>query len=282
MVVDFSYTTVGLAVTFSNVSLEIPVGSTYHWDFGDNNTSIVENPVHQYAKCGTYEVSLSIKSPDNQTVGSSIQTIVVTDLVKTHLSGSIYDLIDIYLPVDLVGVVPLSTKKVFIEKWQLYIQPLVNHCIPIEYYNNELYYEALENQLIMELAAYDFTINEIMNLSKALAHSVIDNNSTSQSDNNDVSDGNNGIKKISTGPTEVEYFDSTASDSDISGAITKAMQPGGIIDIMKQNLCMLASRLEIYLPICDRPTSVVIPRVVNRRKPGPISGPDPLNLLNKL
>ena len=134
----------------------------------------------------------------------------------------------------------------------------------------------------MELAAYDFTINEIMNLSKALAHSVIDNNSTSQSDNNDVSDGNNGIKKISTGPTEVEYFDSTAYDSDISGAITKAMQPGGIIDIMKQNLCMLASRLEIYLPICDRPTSVVIPRVVNRRKPGPISGPDPLNLLNKL
>lgn len=279
MVVDFSYTTVGLAVTFSNVSLEIPVGSTYHWDFGDNNTSIVENPVHQYAKCGTYEVSLSIKSPDNQTVGSSIQTIVVTDLVKTHLSGSIYDLIDIYLPVDLVGVVPLSTKKVFIEKWQLYIQPLVNHCIPIEYYNNELYYEALENQLIMELAAYDYTVNEVMNLSKALAHTIIENNSSNQGTSD--TEGNNSIKKIATGPTEVEYFDSSSSDSEISVAITKATQPGGILDILKQNLCMLAGRLEIYLPICDRPTSVVVPRVVNRRRSGPLGGPDPLNLVKK-
>jgi len=279
MVVDFSYTTVGLAVTFSNVSLEIPVGSTYHWDFGDNNTSIVENPVHQYAKCGTYEVSLSIKSPDNQTVGSSIQTIVVTDLVKTHLSGSIYDLIDIYLPVDLVGAVPLSTKKVFIEKWQLYIQPLVNHCIPIEYYNNELYYEALENQLIMELAAYDYTVNEVMNLSKALAHTIIENNSSNQGTSD--TESNNSIKKIATGPTEVEYFDSSSSDSEIAVAITKATQPGGILDILKQNLCMLAGRLEIYLPICDRPTSVVVPRVVNRRRSGPLSGPDPLNLVKK-
>lgn len=282
MVVKFRYTTVGLTVTFINLSEEIPEGYIYLWNFGDNNQSNEMNPIHTYQYCGSYQVNLYIKGQNNQTVGNSKQTIIVTDKVKTHLSGSIYDLIDIYLPTDLVGDIPQSTKQMFIEKWQLYIQPLVNHCIPVEYYNNELYYEALENQLIMELAAYDFTINEIMNLSKALAHSVIDNNSTSQSDNNDVSDGNNGIKKISTGPTEVEYFDSTASDSDISGAITKAMQPGGIIDIMKQNLCMLASRLEIYLPICDRPTSVVIPRVVNRRKPGPISGPDPLNLLNKL
>lgn len=280
MVVKFSYTTVGLTVTFSNLSTEIPEGYSYLWDFGDNNSSEEVNPIYTYHCCGNYKVSLIVKDQDNQTVGSSTQTIIVTDLVKTHLSGSIYDLIDIYLPTDLVGEISQTTKQVFIEKWQLYIQPLVNHCIPIEYYNNELYYEALENQLIMELAAYDYTINEIANLSRALAHTVISNNSD-QVTSEDGTEGNNGIKKITTGPTEVEYFDSSSTDSDISSAITKAMQPGGIIDIMKQNLCMLAGRLEIYLPICTRSTSVVVPKVVNRRKPGPIGGPDPFNLLKK-
>ena len=38
---------------------------------------------------------------------------------------------------------------------------------------------------------------------------------------------------------------------------------------------MLASRLEIYLPFCDEVFRTVIPRVVNRRKPGILDGPNP-------
>ena len=38
---------------------------------------------------------------------------------------------------------------------------------------------------------------------------------------------------------------------------------------------MLAGRLEIYLPFCDPSSHVVVPRVVDRRRPGLIDGPNP-------
>ena len=53
------------------------------------------------------------------------------------------------------------------------------------------------------------------------------------------------------------------------------MQPGGIIDELRKNLCMLAGRLEIYLPFCDQASHVVVLRVVDRRRPGLIDGPNP-------
>ena len=39
MVVDFNYTTVGLEVTFTNLSTGVPEGYTYLWDFGDGTSS---------------------------------------------------------------------------------------------------------------------------------------------------------------------------------------------------------------------------------------------------
>ena len=57
--------------------------------------------------------------------------------------------------------------------------------------------------------------------------------------------------------------------------LSQAMQPGGLIDELRKNLCMLASRLEIYLPFCDAVSRTVVPRVVNRRQPGVLDGPNP-------
>lgn len=45
-----------LEVTFSNFSQN---ATTYLWDFGDGNTSDLENPVHTYAASGTYTVTLT-------------------------------------------------------------------------------------------------------------------------------------------------------------------------------------------------------------------------------
>ena len=164
MVVDFNYATVGLKVTFENLSTGVPSDYTYHWDFGDNTQSTLNNPTHEFDKPGFYKVTLLVKDPASNTVGSSEQRVPVTDKAKTHLSGSIYQLIDTYIPENIFGVVTTSTKRQFIEKWQLYLQPLVNHCIPLQEYNNEMYYEALENQLIMELAAYDFMSVQVSNI----------------------------------------------------------------------------------------------------------------------
>lgn len=258
----------------------VPSDYTYHWDFGDNTQSTLNNPTHEFDKPGFYKVTLLVKDPASNTVGSSEQRVPVTDKAKTHLSGSIYQLIDTYIPENIFGVVTTSTKRQFIEKWQLYLQPLVNHCIPLQEYNNEMYYEALENQLIMELAAYDFMSVQVANMVKAQAQSILENNTTSSSGGSEPPDGYQGdVKKIQTGPTQVEYFNPNEDESDLASNIIKALGPGGLLDMMKENLCMLAGRLDIYLPICERPTRVVVPKAVNKRIKGPLSGPDPFSLL---
>lgn len=278
MVVDFIFNTVGLKSNFINLSYEVPDEYTYSWDFGDGGTSTELNPTHEYQKMGFYRVSMSIVDSNNRPVEKVTKTVLISDKVKTHLSNSIYVLINTYIPYSIFGKVPSSIKQQFIEKWQLYIQPLVNHEIPVEDFNNELYYEALENQLIMELAAYDYMLLNIQNVINATSQTIInDNSQSSGSSSNTSSEGS--IKKIVTGPTEVEYFNDTESEKDFISNITKAVQPGGFIDILKQNLCMLAGRLDIYLPICENQTRVVVPRVVNRRRPRLLDGPDPLEVL---
>ena len=280
MVVDFNYATVGLKVTFENLSTGVPSDYTYHWDFGDNTQSTLNNPTHEFDKPGFYKVILVVKDPASNTVGSSEQRVPVTDKAKTHLSGSIYQLIDTYIPENIFGVVTTSTKRQFIEKWQLYLQPLVNHCIPLQEYNNEMYYEALENQLIMELAAYDFMSVQVANMVKAQAQSILENNTTSSSGGSEPSDGYQGdVKKIQTGPTQVEYFNPNQDESDLASIIIKALGTVCFLYMFKYNLCMLAGRLDIYLPICERPTRVVVPKAVNKRIKGPLSGPDPFSLL---
>jgi PKD repeat protein len=280
MVVDFIFNTVGLKSNFINLSYEVPDEYTYSWDFGDGETSTELNPTHEYQKMGFYRVSMSIVDSNNRPVEKVTKTVLISDKVKTHLSNSIYVLINTYIPYSIFGKVPSSVKQQFIEKWQLYIQPLVNHEIPVEDFNNELYYEALENQLIMELAAYDYMILNIQNVINATSQTIIKDNSQSSGSSSDTSSASGGsIKKIVTGPTEVEYFNDTESEKDFISNITKATQPGGFIDILKQNLCMLAGRLDIYLPICENQTRVVVPRVVNRRKPRLLDGPDPLEVL---
>ena len=283
MVVDFRYSTSGLLVKFTNLSKEVPEGLSYFWDFGDGETSTDLNPVHLYTDSGFYVVTLSLKTIEENTIASRSVEIGVTNQVKTTLPDSIYNLIDNYIPQDIFGYIPYNQKRNLIVKWQLYIQPLVNHVIPVEEYSNEMYYEALENQLIMELAAYDFMIISISNTLKATSQLVKKNSTqSSSSSSTDVSVEDNGgkVKKIVTGPTEVEYFDNSEKDSETVANVIKAMQPGGIIDIVKQNLCMLALRLDIYLPICNRTNgNVVVPEVVNPRDPGLLGGPDPLSII---
>ena len=289
MEVDFIFNTVGLKSNFINLSYEVPDEYTYSWDFGDGGTSTELNPTHEYQKMGFYRVSMSIVDSNNRPVEKVTKTVLISDKVKTHLSNSIYVLINTYIPYSIFGKVPSSIKQQFIEKWQLYIQPLVNHEIPVEDFNNELYYEALENQLIMELAAYDYMLLNIQNVINATSQTIINDNSQGSECNEEYSSQSSGsssntssggsIKKIVTGPTEVEYFNDTESEKDFISNITKAVQPGGFIDILKQNLCMLAGRLDIYLPICENQTRVVVPRVVNRRRPRLLDGPDPLEVL---
>ena len=68
----FSYSAVNTSVTFTNSSTD---ATGYYWEFGDGTNSLEQNPVHNYANPGTYNVTLEV---DNSCDVATIeQTIVV-------------------------------------------------------------------------------------------------------------------------------------------------------------------------------------------------------------
>lgn len=279
----FVYVTKGLQVSFRIIS-KVPAGVVTSWDFGDSkeSSSNDRSPSYTYETAGFYTVTLKVTSKEETIEQSQLVMVSEDENITTHLSDSIYILIDSYIPKEL-GTMTMDQKVAYITKWQLYIGPLVNHEILPDKYQDELAYEGLENQLVMELAALEY-LNVQVTALLAKTNNFF-SNFQKQSDNTseeDTDDGNTRIKKITTGPTEVEYFDKY-SDSIASWwkYYIQALQPGGIIDELRVNLCTLAQRLDIYLPFCDKINTSIVPRVVNHRKAGPLGGPNPTSLVKK-
>jgi hypothetical protein len=83
---NFSYSTNGNSVTFTNTSssnMNSPLN--YFWDFGDGNTSILENPNHSYSSNGIYSVNLIVKDCIfSDTVSFPVQ-IGLTDIHENEL-----------------------------------------------------------------------------------------------------------------------------------------------------------------------------------------------------
>lgn len=289
----FVYVAKGLEVSFKVLN-KVPANATVGWDFGVVDGKSTElNPTFTYENPGCYTATLTVTEEGNNgepIVSEVSQTILLSTDIKTHLNDSIYNLIDLYVPANLVADgMSLQQKATFIQKWQLYLGPLVNHEIPIEEFTNELYYEGLENQLVMELAVWDFLNMQITSLLAgtgeyidSLTYQSQSHSGSSDQDTSGDDQGSTGrVKRIQTGPTEVEYFDELSDSlSTLYKSYSEALKPGGIMDLLRQNLCNLASRLTIFLPMCDNGYKPVkVPRVVNRRHPRGIDGPNPPTIL---
>lgn len=287
---DFTYVTSGLEVSFRALAKGVPAKSIFDWDFGDDKGEVFNGGRHQsysYEKSGFYDVTLHVTNSNGLDL-TSTRTVVVCDYGHTTLQDSIYTLIDNYIPEELSDGMTTEEKATFITKWQLYIFPLVNHIIPPDKYNDELWYEGLENQLIMELAVWDYLNIRIQNLLFTMGESIKQITSSKPGNPDQTGDApserarGDRIKQITTGPTEVQYYDKISdSVANLWSTYSKAIQPGGYIDELRKNLCMLASRLEIYLPFCDQVNQVIVPRVVNRRQPTPLGGPNPSSPIKK-
>lgn len=278
---DFLYVTSGLEVSFRVIS-KVPAKSIFDWDFGDDKGEVFNGGRHvsySYETPGFYTVTLHVTNSNGLDITVD-KTLVVCDYGHTALADTIYNLINHYIPSEISEGMTREDKSIYITKWQYYIGPLVNHKIPADKYTDELWYEALENQLIMELAAWDFLNVKILNLLTSTSEYLSQLTSTKEQTGDGTSKPElargDRIKQITTGPTEVQYYDTLAdATSSLWKTLSQAMQPGGLIDELRKNLCMLASRLEIYLPFCDEVFRTVVPKVVNRRQPGVLDGPNP-------
>lgn len=50
--------------------------SSWHWDFGDGNTSTEQHPVHRYEKEGDWTVILTVDGPDGKSIRSKVWDVV--------------------------------------------------------------------------------------------------------------------------------------------------------------------------------------------------------------
>lgn len=80
---DFSFTrscTDRKTLQFTSTSTATSGSSTYAWNFGDGNTSTVQNPSHTYASLGTYTVTLAVTDLITGCTSTKSTTVYVVDL----------------------------------------------------------------------------------------------------------------------------------------------------------------------------------------------------------
>jgi gliding motility-associated-like protein len=68
----------GTVIAFTNTATNTNGATTYAWDFGDSNTSALDNPSHTYATAGTYTVTLTVANNANCKTISVPKVVTVT------------------------------------------------------------------------------------------------------------------------------------------------------------------------------------------------------------
>lgn len=257
----FGYSKSGLTVDFINTSLNSP--TEWLWDFGDGNNSNDKSPSHTYTEMGFFTVTLTATNDEGS---NSLSLTIGASDISDMLNASIFELIDHYIPSALVSEMAGTEKLSLIQKWQLYLQPLVHipYEVSPEYTHNEFKWPGLVNSLIAQLVAYDITVQAA---NQFVSNSMSTGGSTGSVE---TGTGKQQIKSIETGPAKTEWYEDKSSEEfkNLADAISSATRAGGAIDLMKGSICMLAQRVSIYLPMCGELDISVVPRVFQACKRG--------------
>jgi hypothetical protein len=184
-----------------------------------------------------------LKNPEGTPVTEYSGKLVIREI--QYEEDSIENYITSELPINISLNPTFLTKK--INFWKLFLQVLTN---PIK--ENPIAddsWSSLEKALIAKLVVYDALLlaskgsfMAFMDLGQAISTS---------------SDSSGGVKHIVTGPSEVEFFDKTAMIKEMFKKQNKGISP---FEGLTQDVCYLASRLRIRLPMCNQlVNSPVIP-----------------------
>ena len=93
---NFSYVADIGEVTFTNLSTNSY--GCYLWDFGDATTATEENPIHEYATAGTYNVCLTANNPyGTDTYCSAVTVILPPDAAFTYTGDPVVTFTDLTL-----------------------------------------------------------------------------------------------------------------------------------------------------------------------------------------
>lgn len=248
MVTDFSFKKSGLSVDFTNKSTGNP--DSFLWNFGDGETSAEENPVHVYSNTGLYRVSLVITKDgvSNDLFKKYVGVNEDEDLLV--LDAPITELLKLYIPQPLLNNEEYKfDNNLSIQKWQLFLQPLVSRIITNDYVYNQSAYSALENYLIAQLVARDCIINGANQYLAQFNAGAL----------NHIGEVGQELKMVKTGPSEAQWYASSEMWSDI-------MAENGTLSILTHAICTLGHRLRITFHFCiGLSHNTIVPQ--NYRKP---------------
>lgn len=239
--VNFKETKTGLSVGFINLSTGNPV--SFLWNFGDGNTAVTADVDHIYHHEGFYTVKLTVVF-DDASEGELIKVIGVST-AGSPLDAPLETLVKTFLPPNVVFESVSSNINTLIQKWQLFLQPLVDPEIePVNIYS-ELHWPPLVNYLIAQLVAYDLIVGGANQYLIGIGNSSGSDSSGSAGE----------VKMIKTGPAEVEWFQGSETWSEV-------FKQGGTFEQLNNQICSLSHRLRINLYIC-KPLShnTVVPKV---------------------
>lgn len=131
----FDTTTNYLAVTFADATAATQTGgaiTSWSWDFGDGNTSTMQNPSHVYADSGTYIVCLTVY--DNCGSSTTCDTVTVHKNI-TGLTENWMDLIQVY-PIPASDVLTIDGMR-FEGDYTVEIVDLAGQTIQTSYFYGE-------------------------------------------------------------------------------------------------------------------------------------------------